>query len=288
MEEILLNIWPQFNNRERAVLVWIWIIGFLFLLNKEIRKSIKPIFSKFFFQIIFIILTYNSITTYILYQLWLWNLWFFKESLYWSFWTSFVLMNDAPKWMSSIRKFLFSAISLTAIITFLWNLKTFSFLLEIILQPILILLWCMAGFLEINLSKNPNYKNALTILNFILIILWIIFLSKLFFNIYGDYSVFLNSNNLYLFFYPVLYFILYYPFLYFLRLWVLYEGLFIRINPAHAWWAKNARRIKYGIIKFCHVNLSKLNKFSEFFGRNYFLQEKPTIDTFISNFNKQL
>lgn len=290
MEGILINILSQFNNREYAILVWVVIFLIWGLFNKDIRKSIfRFLSSKDLIQLIFPVITYNLIVIYLLFISWFWSIDFFKDSLYWIFWSSLVLffrIVDVDKGAKFIFKTIFSAFSVTAMLAFVWNIYPFSFFSELILQFVLIFLGMMSGIWKLY-TNNPEYTKVAKFFEIILLWLVIFLIVRLLVLLVYDYEQLFDVQNLYFFLYPIILSVLYIPFLYLLRLMMNYESLFIRINPVNWWWERNARHIKYGIAKFCHFNLHKLNKFSDFFGRNYFLQDKPDIEDLILKFNKQ-
>lgn len=271
--------------------MWIWIISVYFFLNKGSRKSIiDMVFSKNTFQLLFPVITYNFLIIYFLHVYWFWNISFFKDSLYWIFWYSLVIffrINEVDKWIRFLSKMIFWTFSIVAVIAFVGNLYPLSFFGELILQPVLIFLALISSLGWIFTKKIPRYSEVAKFFEIVLLWLGAFFLFRLFFIVLYEYEKIFILKNLYFFLYPMVLSIFYVPFLYLLRLMTNYESLFIRINPANWWWSRNALYIKYGIVKYCHFNLNKLNKFSEFFGRHYFLQEKPDIDVLISNFNKQ-
>lgn len=285
MEKNIDLVLNQFNSRECAILLW-WVVFLIFILFKNnVRNSFKEIFSKFLFQILFITISYNVLITYFLYKVWFWNIDFLKESLYWFLWSSLALIiniKEIDKWKDKMKNMIISSFSITAILWFVWNIYPFSFYTELILQPILILIFALITFAELQLDKKSEYKTIVKFLKWVLWLFGFVFIVYLFTSLSENYTLLFNVKNIYFLLFPLVYFVLYYPFLYILRLLMNYESLFIRINIKNSLRIKDFLYVKYKIFMFCWLNLFKLNEFSTW--RSFYMENKEDIEKIIFDF----
>jgi hypothetical protein len=285
---MLENILYQFNNREYAIAIWLFLVLFIWISRKDIRNSIyELICSKFLLQMLFVATTYNILITLVLYKIWIWSIEYFKESLYWCLGSSLVFFFNIKKidnWWGYIKNTLIQLIWITSILAFIGNFYTFSFIVELILQPFLFFVILMLSFAESYENKNPKYKITITFLNYILGITITIILVRAVYWIQSSPNQLFQINNLIYFLYPLFYIILFYPFLYIFRLLMQYESLFARIKIRNSKKKSDYFYVKRKIILFCWINLVFLNKFSTW--RMFWMENKDWINTIISDFKK--
>lgn len=121
----------------------------------------------------------------------------------------------------------------------------------------------------------------------ILLFIVIFFLINISYNLIYNYEELFNIKSIISFFIPIIYLFLFFPFLYFLRLYVLYEDLFLKLKLRN--WDrvdKYLYYIKIKIFKYCKFNLFKLNSFMK--NKNFFIEKKEDINTIIYNFEKNI
>lgn len=287
--EILNQIVSQFNSREYAILTWIWVFFLFAFTKKDIRKGAFDLFfSAFLLQMLFIITSYNFLITFILFKLWFWNIEYFKESLYWFFGSSLVFffnLKQVDQGKIFFKKTLLQMLWFTAILGFLGNFYTFSFLFEIFLQPFLFISVLMLSFAEAYKDKEPKYKITIKFLNYIIWFIVIIFLVKSFIEIWENFSSFFQQETFVNFFYPIFYMGLFYPFLYLFRLLMQYESLFVRVKIRDSNKKLDYFYVKLKMFLLCWFNLVRLNQFSTW--RMFWMEEKYEIDKIIADFKNK-
>ncbi len=90
-------------------------------------------------------------------------------------------------------------------------------------------------------------------------------------------------NNIRLFVFPIIFTISFIPFLYLLRLFSVYESLFTRVKTKNQD-SKFKSHVKREIIKYCKLNLYKLNKFSSW--KYFYIEDKSKIISMINEDKK--
>ena len=278
-----------FNNREKAIIIWVLIFLVCTLFQKNIRTSVFSVLKTLFQKKIVIALTamflYVGSVVLLFYEIRLWDISLIKDTGFWVLGTAFVLLVNANRTSQDehyFKKILLDNLKLILVLEFIVNLYTFSLWVEIILMPLLFIIVAMSAVAEI----KKEYMPAKKVIDSILAIFGISLIIFVLFNIIGDYQGFATADNLRAFLLPPLLTLAYIPFLYFLALFMAYENLFIHLdiflkkNKTLAKFAK--RRILY----LCLVDLGKLNKFAKQNGQELMrLNDKNDVLNLIQQFN---
>ncbi|WP_430971803.1 hypothetical protein [Sunxiuqinia rutila] len=222
-----------FNNREIALIFYLFLFILWNLTQKKIRESIFCVIGALFVKQIFIsilcLLIYITIVVCGLSLLGLWNSSLIKDTIYWSFGVGFILMMDSNKALQEkhyFKKFLLENIKVFMIIEFILGLYVFGIITEFILMPIVI-------FLSISLAYTEVYEEHKQVRNFLLKIFGAIAIFYIIysgFKIYQNFKDLANYDNLRALIFPAIMTILFLPFAYFYVLYSHYESLFIRVG----------------------------------------------------------
>lgn len=255
-----------FNNREIALFMWAIITIIWMLSNKKIKESLQNVLKLFFgkkiFSIVLKMIFYNVTIIAILYYFKLWDFSLTKDTIYWIFGTSLIMMLNANKAIED-RNFFRSTIKdnlkLVLILQFLINLYCFSLIFEICFLPLMIFLVIFQTFTESNEEHIKLHKASNVIIN-------IYFLIYIIFSIYyliTEWNNYLTFNNLRSFLLTPMLTLIYLPFIYFLALFMNYETIFVRLKITTPDDKSVQRYAKIQIIKYALLSLSKLNNFSK-------------------------
>lgn len=284
---ITQNFLSVFNNREKAVLVWI-IAGIVFLLlKKETRKSIFDLIYAFLkvkiLVVLFLMVVYVVGVIFCIQWLHLWNAWLLKDSIIWLLGTGFIMVLNFDKASNErgyFKKVILDNLKFIVLLEFITNLYVFSLIFELIFVPILFIIGGMLG-----LSKsNEKYENVRKVLNYTLLIIGIFLISYSFASAIKDFQNFFTIRNLKDLLLPPLLTITFLPFVYGFALLSTYELLFIRLDAT----LKNrklANFTKWRIITTSLINLKKLNKFSKNLAPLLIFTSKSDVINWIENIN---
>ncbi len=224
------------NNRECAILTWMFLLTLFILTSARMegtRKSIKEILptilAKPIIIIVFLTISYMLGSIYFLNKLDLWNLSQLKNTIIWSVSTglfSIFKVNSIKNDENFLINSFLDNFKIIAIIQFVVEIYSFDFVYELILIPSLVLVGTTLEY-----SKNENkYRQARIFLNYLLSIFGLAML------IYTGYQITINFNKSILegtlddFLTPPLLTLLFIPFLFTLLVYMTYEGIFIRLN----------------------------------------------------------
>ncbi|KKG75621.1 hypothetical protein [Methanosarcina mazei] len=286
----------SFSNREAAIIFWIVIFATYFLLTKRIRDSIidviKVALNKHIFGYVVFYLIYICLFTYVFYYLKWWNasnlkdtaMWFtfcglqigysvVRSKIEYVYWKNLILENLA---FIEFEKFFIS-------------LYNFSFKVELVLIPIMIL----AVLLNFYLKRKEFADKELDILRYLvnkaLILLGILLLLYSFYRAISNPQSIANTNILKSFLLPVVYATISIPFMYALKLYSGYEDLFCRLNFGTKRSKKLNLLIKWRLILFCNFDIRKLQTVASTNGYNLLsISSKDEIDDLIKSYESVL
>ncbi len=257
------------NNREFAIIIWLAIACLSVLIssigNKEIRNAISSLFTAFFkIKLLFpffLMLLWVGLIIFIARKCSFWDISASKDTIIWIFGTVIVNYFNVAKFQkdtTTFRKIIFDNFKLTALIEFIVNLYAFSLVIELIIQPVLVVVVVLKTISE----SKPEFKKLVNPLKSILGLYGIIIILFTFREIWINDSTFFSFQNLRDFLLPPLFTLAILPFYYFLALFTLYEELFIRIEIMNN--EKKLIKIEKWMI-FCRIkfNLRKLIVFSK-------------------------
>ena len=257
METILKG----FSNRELALLIWItgFFIWFLFKGGgPAVWNVIKASTAKKLLATDFVVITYVIGLISLLKRLDLWNMEMMKDTVYWFFGTAFVLIMNSGK-INQVQYFkgvIKSSIKVGIIVELLLHLYTFSFPVELLFTPFLLLLVSLQAFIEV--KKDKEMDKAAWLIKGILRLTGSILFLVIVKRIADNFGTLWNIENLKSLVLAPLLTILYLPVVFLIALYTHYETLFMEVD----WLKKNPqerRKIKMTLLKTAKLNLNRIS-----------------------------
>jgi hypothetical protein len=284
-------ILQQFNTREIAVILWLGIFVLWALSQKSIRKSLlvvlKSLFQIKIFSVIIAAILYTGILVFILAQVGIWEWSLLKDTIYWFLCSALVLLMNTDKANQEkgfFIKILKDNLKIILILEFILAFYTFNLLVEIVLVSILVFVGAMSAFAGTKKEYLPAKKLFDYILSFIGVFFIIFALGKVF----GDFQNIATSENLRTFVLPPLLILGFIPFVYFFALIMAYETIFVRIIIFNKNNNDLVKFTKRKIFRFCHLNLQKLNHFSQECTQELMrIGDKADVEKMIENVKKK-
>ncbi len=264
------NFIELFNNREKALFIWLIIFLIFTLLQKSIRSAFKNLLKTFFvvkIQVsLLMMLAYVFSLILLLREINLWGFYLLKDTIFWAFGTAFILMvnaNKANKEEHYFRKLLLDNLKLILVLEFIVNLYTFNLWIELMFVPVLLLIVVMNAIAE----TEEKYAPAKKLTDGILMAFGLIVLAYSGLKIYTDFDNFASADNLRAFLLPIILTISFIPFLYLFALFIAYDMFFRRLSIFIPENKKLLRFTKWKIFATCKFDLKKLNSLTKPFFR---------------------
>lgn len=255
----------SFSTREIAVIIWVVVALLYVVRNAQVRKSFSVLFKQLFkkyFIIIFIIFgIYVASQMYLLQRLGVWNSLLIKDLIIWVFTfglVSIVNINSLSKELHFVKSIIRDTLKLIVVVEFIVNFYTFPIYIELFFVPLMIIIYGMLAYSEVDNKYKPvqNFLNAiLTVIGFGLIVYLIRTLIL-------DYESLLSQTNLALFLLPIYLSITFIPFLYIFALYIVYEELIVVMRHV----LKDKELGDYftkKLIRECRFSLKKLTIFNK-------------------------
>lgn len=253
----------QFSNRDIALMAWLGIFFLVFLLQKKIRKALlsffKILFAKNLASIFIVFGIYILGTVLFLKLINLWDSQNLKDTIFWFFGVAIVLMMNIHK----AKDFLFfksivkDTVKWTIFIEFWLNFYSFSLGVELILLPLLLLLFLIQTVSGMRKEQKDVYRAITNVLSFIGLCILIFVLYKTI----VSYQGLLTKTTLISLLLPIILSIMLIPFLYLTAVYMGYERLFVHLRnviPDEAR-LKELRKAVFLETKFNINKISKLN-----------------------------
>jgi hypothetical protein len=257
----------ELNNREIALLVIVGILIIPALFKKIIRESVINLLKIFFsgnLQIIFkLSLIYILCSLIFLSKINFWDFALLKGTLIWIIFASFALMLNVNKSSNEdyfIKKIIISNFKVIILIEFISNLFVFSFIVELILQTILVFVGLMLAVSETESKFEVVHK----IFNSLASFLGISIFTYTIYSIVDNFDKVFTVDNFRDLILPIILTILYMPFIYILALYAKYEIYFVRLNHINRGNKLNSYAKTKMLLKL-NIRLRKLVQFT----RNY-------------------
>lgn len=254
----------SFNNREIAILIWLFVLSIWAASRKDFRASFYSLLKHLLHWKILLILCsmflYIWLILVALQRTGFWDVLALKDTVIWVFGVAFVMLfnlDRASKNDDFFRSAIFNNLKLIVAFEFIVNLVSFSLIAELLIVPIATILVLLKAAAE----ASHEYEQTATVLNYALgligIFLLIITLRHLVIE-FQEFATFRNLRDLLL---PVVLTSMFFPFIYLLALLDGYQRIFRAIesyndDPALISYAK--RKILFAF----HLDLGKLNALS--------------------------
>lgn len=260
-----MELTHQLNNREWALIVWGAVALICMLCHAKIRASILDLVVVFFHKKILLTLAamilYVAVVVALLYKLDFWEPYLVKDTGFWLIGTALTLMIGLPSATQDehyFMKSLLDNLKVILVLEFVLNLYAFSFWIEMILFPLLLVVVLFNAFAE--RSKRPKAVKKVT--NFILSVYALAVISFSLLSILNNFQSFASLENIRAFTLPPLLTITFIPFLYMLALYMAYENM----SPClRACFFDDKELVEYGrkvVFRLCHFNLVRLERFA--------------------------
>ncbi len=285
-------VFDIFSNREVALMVWITILLLFLFTKRDTRKSfgglVKAFFAKKLITLFSLMAVYVFAIVFILYKLTFWENDLLKDTLFWFFSIAAVMFFNANKADTTnfFSKNICEAIRWTIILEFIINFYSFSFPIELVLVPILILIGATQAFAEVSPKKVANQEQVVKLLQNILIFFGIVTIIFVIYKTILEYNILFTVLNLKSLLLPAILTILFLPFIYYLAVGIKYEMLFLHLKFMVS--DKSLRnKIKWKIFLAATFNLTKLQSVSKKVNKaGFYDNENDNLDSYISSILK--
>lgn len=278
-----------FSNREIAFIFWAFVSLIFIFKSKPIRQSLanlfKALFAKQILILLLLMLSYIALLLAILMHFHLWNFSLSKEAIYWIFGTGFILIMNALSRTDKnyIRKILLENLKLLVILEFLINFYTFPLLVELVLIPLLFIIFAMGAFVE----EKKEYQLIKKIIDWIKMLFGASIIISILIKTINGYGNLVTLDNIRTLLLPPLLTILYIPFLYFFMLYATYEEIFLRISLFLRENPDLIKHTKRAVLHTNHLNLIKLQAFSRYSASLFVrVNDKKDVEQIIDGFKK--
>lgn len=228
----------ELSNREWAYLVWVVaFIGYALIKDKkrQLAAGIRNILCAFFEPKIFIVLAFASIwitfCVCMLHYIGAWEISNIKTTLLWAVTFAFVTLFDIGRISEDeiyFRKTVRDTLGAMAAITFIAESYSFSFAIELILIPFLVVI---TG-IHILSEKKPEHASVHKLAGAILAVIGVVYIGYGLYMAGNDFQAFATLNTLRDFLLPIILSLLFLPFLYVVSVIVSYELTFVRLHWA--------------------------------------------------------
>lgn len=254
-----------FNTREIAAIIWVVTIFIIIMSYDKSRRSIIDLLKAFFNRYIlipsFLMLLYVALAVLFSYQIGLWKYSLIKDTLYWVFGTGFIYLfrsaTNADNDDHYFKNLILENLKLALIIEFIVNLYTFSLWIELIMFPVIIVVF-VANTLA---DKKEELLIIKKITDGVIVALGITLLFATTIKAIADFNNFAAADNLRALLNPIYLSIALVPFLYIFVLAITYDSIYKRVNLFTKKDQNLARFAKRKILFSCHVSLRKLTSF---------------------------
>ena len=250
-----------FSNREISAAIWIFILLVFLATKKNIRLAIKNVLQSFLnLKIlipIFVFIICISILIYLFLLTPIWTVEILKNSIIWIIFSGLpnafkiATINNAKQYWNEL---IIENIKLLVIIEFIISAYTFSLLVEIIVFPFIMFIALLNAYAQ-SVKELKKLKKATDIL---FSIVGIAILAYTIYRIVIDFENFASLNTLTNFLLPIILTAYSVPFLYLLRVFTLYEQVFIRLKFGEKRTKKLNTFIKFRLLLFCNVLTKRL------------------------------
>lgn len=278
-----------FTTREVALALYFSLITIWIFLNQKTRVSafgvIKIACGHQLRRPFVFILCYAAIIIYFLTLLSFWKWIYFKDIAMWVIFIGVPICYKAVNTQDEyyFKNVLISNFKFSALLSFISGTLTFSFLAELLLQPILTFLFILQAFAERNTQYAPAKRFVDCLIAFIGFVVMYFTIKKAIVN----YSQMEFIDTIVKFTIPILFSVLYLPIAYSIAVYAKYQVLFCRMKFTMPKDKLIERKRKRAIMKVCKLSYKKVNLFErEYARRLYVLMKDEEFYSIIDTFRK--
>lgn len=261
----MMKILELFSNRELALGLYALIFIVWLLCNRKIRPStINLIKSACHRQLtipFFFMLCYAGTAVYGLSCLSFWKWQYLKDVVMWVLFAGVPICFNAvnTKEEQYFRNIVIDNLKFTALVEFIFGTFTLSFIAELIIQPIILLLFLLQATAEKE-EKNKAFKQFLDAIIAISGILLLYFTVKEAITSY----IYLNVLDLLVsFLIPIIFSALYLPIAYLFAVYAKYQVLFIRMTFKSPKSKKLKRKHRWKVFFACGISYKQICRFEK-------------------------
>lgn len=222
-----------FNSREIAIGIWLLVLFCYAALHSTVRVAFVGLWKAFCCRQILVSLGlvagYIILTIIGLFQVGVWDLGQFKNTILWSLSVAIVSLFRISQMIEDdyyFRNALKDNFKLIAIFEFVVTFYTFPLLVELILVAVVAILVAMQAYAE----GKKEYSNLTRLVDYLLTIFGGSLVVYAFYMLVVDFGSFFQVKTLTDFGLPITLTLLFFPFLFVLAFYVNYENAFLRIN----------------------------------------------------------
>src|SRR6266487_2639991 len=128
--ETLINV---FNNREKALIIWILIVLICILVSKSFRPPflsvLRALFARKIATAMLAMLAYISLVVFAAYKVHFWDISLLKDTIIWTLGTAFIMFVNSDKVNTEskyFKKVLLDNVKLIVLLEFIINLYVFN------------------------------------------------------------------------------------------------------------------------------------------------------------------
>ena len=257
------------NNREIATAVWLTVCSAVFFCKKEIRSSFRSVLNVFAKKTILIpfgLLIFHTLAAvWVLDRIGIWDSNQIKNAILWFVSVAGVSFFRLPKIADDpdyFKKAIVDNLKIVAILEFLITFYTFSLAVEFVFVP-------FVAFLAVLLAvSQTDEKYALVekVLNSLLGIIGVAIIVYAGYRLITDFGDFAQVQTFYDFTVPIALSMLLLPLIYVLHVYMVYEGIFARMQFS----IKDKKLRKYAkktaVTKY-HLNIPALRRWADALSR---------------------
>jgi hypothetical protein len=254
---------PALDNREFALVAWILLGLAASVFSKSLRASLGSVLKTLLGWKLLLI--FGSMTLYLgalVFLLSLAGLWtadLVSETVFWFLFSGLVILFRAVSAGGQedfFKRTVFSVFALTAISEFVLNLRPLGLVLELLLVPVLVLLFGTLAVAEARLDD----RHVRGLLQGLIVAIGLLLLAYTLIGMVTDPPVFMTYVNLLQFLLPILLTAGVIPFVYGIALLTTYGSLFSRLNWKLDRHRATRRCAKRRVLRAGHVRLERAHR----------------------------
>jgi len=222
-----------FNNREIAVLIWVFIFLCWVFRKEEVRESLKQVLLAFCHRAILTILALMASYVYLVVDFLsnaeLWNFDMLKNTIMWFIFVASIELfkaNMVHEEKGYFKKSIKGHFKLLVALEFIVAFQSFSLIAELIIVPLSTLAVLVLAFSEL----KEEYKPVENLMSWVLSIFGVFMVGFGLYFISSNFSEFFQSKTFMDFLIPIILSILLLPFIFVISIYMLYERILVRVN----------------------------------------------------------
>lgn len=256
MEEFL----NSFSHREISIVFWtlLTIVTMFFLNISASITLIKAFFAKKLAYIYFLMCLYLGVIIHILHSLNLWEKALYKDFLFWTITSGFVMLLNFNKLKTTkdFKNIILKLLTINIILEFVAGNYNFSLVKELILIPFTTFISLMVIVAQ---QKKKENKVVIKFLNQILSYIGFAIIIYVVYRLIKSPTELFSVKNLKSFLLVPLFTILFIPFVFLIVTYSKYEQIYLNINRYNFLSDKRKSKIKLAIIQYGNLKLEYLN-----------------------------